>query len=88
MCGFQNASRLGLCGGVGIRAFFLDGDTSLDLVGEVGGGGVDGLIDNDERSGYFTSDVKLSGVSVCKTYPVSCITHTVALFWLLFSLSE
>ena len=29
---------LGLCGGVGMRAFFFDGDTSFDLEGDEGGG--------------------------------------------------
>lgn len=28
---------LGRCGGVGIRGFFFDGETSFDLVGEAGG---------------------------------------------------
>lgn len=37
----QNASKLGPCGGVGIR-FFLEGDIRRDLLGLAGGGGVHG----------------------------------------------
>lgn len=36
--GLQKASRLCLAGGVGIRIFVFDGDTSFDLAGEAGGG--------------------------------------------------
>ena len=36
--GLQNASRLCLIGGVGILVLVFEGDTSLDLNGEAGGG--------------------------------------------------
>lgn len=42
---------LGLWGGVGRRAFFFDGDTSLDLDGDAGGGGVAGLSTAEPRTG-------------------------------------